>query len=130
MEKHHQRHWHTLGPFVNSAYYAGFTINYKGVGGSHNEIVLLNLIAGKEVRFWGAGGSANYLLMSSGGEIDQSLARGGWAYGNFKHPGDLTMRITWVLIVDANCYDTWYNSPNTKWDVNGNPAERVEHTCN
>lgn len=105
-------------------------INYKGVGGSHNEIVLLNLIAGKEVRFWGAGGSANYLLMSSGGEIDQSLARGGWAYGNFKHPGDLTMRITWSLMVDANCYDTWYHNPNTKWDANGNPAEGIEHTCN
>lgn len=95
-----------------------------------NKDVFQRLANGQEVHFYTAGAPANFLLISSTDNIAAPLPIGGYVYSNFRHPGGQFQRSLWKIYVKADCYDKWYNSSNTRWDSNGNPAEGFSHTCN
>ena len=105
------------------------TISVANAGGSVNESVLRKLIAGSEVLNYSPGAPANSLVISSPDNPIDPMATGGYVYGNYQYPGDLLQRGLLQIFVKADCYTQWFNSPNTKWDFNGNPDETATHSC-
>ncbi len=98
-------------------------------GRAYDETVLNNLIAGKEVRYFSEGGSANFMVLSSPQNLVQPMSTGGYVYGNFQYPGGRLQRSLWKIYVKADCYDQWFNSTSTQWNTFGNPDENATHTC-
>lgn len=92
--------------------------------------ILSKLVNKNEVLYYTAGAPANFLSISSPESLSTPLSSGGYVYLNFRHPGGQFQRSLWKIYVKADCYDKWFNSSNTKWDANGNPAEGVAHYCN
>ena len=105
------------------------SISAANAGGVVNETVLRNLAAGQEVLFYSAGAPANSLVLSSPDQVIEPVVEGGYVYGNFQYPGDILQRGLIQVFVRSDCYEQWYNSATTQWDVNGNPSEATRHTC-
>ena len=108
------------------------TLNIESIPPTNSapQNVFARLSNGEDVIFYTAGAPANFLLLSSTDSIGVPLQAGGYVYSNFRHPGGQFQRSLWKIYVRKDCYERWFNNPNTKWDVNGNPAEGVSHTCN
>lgn len=95
-------------------------------GGAFNETILINLIAGKSVYFFGAA-AAGLMPISYGGALLPVIKRGGYVYANFQHPGGVLGSTEWRLTVDMTCYRQWYT--NARWDQLNNPDESSIHHC-
>lgn len=104
-------------------------ISGNHAGGPLNETVLQNLIDEQEIFYYTAGAPANSMVLSSPDNPIAPVAKGGYLYGNFQYPGELLQRGLLQVFVKADCYEQWFNSPSTKWDISENPDENVEHTC-
>lgn len=105
------------------------SITPGNAGGSVNESVLRNLGSGQEILYYSAGAPANSLVISSPELPIAPMATGGYVYGNYQYPGDILQRGLLQVFVKADCYEQWFNSPQTQWDAFGNPDENATHTC-
>lgn len=104
-------------------------VNINHAASPLKEDLLLNLIDGREVLRYGFGAPANSLPLSLPENFIAPMAKGGYVYGNYQYPGGKLQRADLEIIVRADCYAQWFNSPTTAWDAAGNPDENATHTC-
>lgn len=117
--------WKMYSPPVSSF----ASISTGDVGGSHSEDTFRKLADKKEKPFYSPPTTGNFLVISSPNDVETPLSQGGYLYSHFQYPCGDFQRLSLRLYVRKDCYERWFNSVNTKWDAQGNPAEDAVHTC-